>query len=319
MKLYNNIKGMAAKMQIDYEQITAEIEHRGEKGTAREDIIKAFVSQYLPDSFGIARGIIIDADDHQSNQQDVFVYDKSVTPKLWNTDNVSIVPIECVRVIVEVKSVLTTAELVKAVENVISVRSMKRTYLGGYNIPQYPFGLVFAYESQITLDKQIETIYEMLKESSIDHFPTLITTLNRGTISLADKNDLMPMTLFPNKDRVYAKHETTDIGNNLMLFYLMLITGLSLQNVFHTQPNMLEYATKSGFSNPTKTIPVEQTIGAKVNLDGKIVDLDKLREFQALMKDTTTEERKQPDFVQKLMTKLAEAIPDMLKDLAGER
>jgi hypothetical protein len=81
MKLHENIKGMAAKMQIDYEVITKQIEHRGEKGTAREDTIKSFIRQYLPDSFEITTGIIIDAEDHQSNQQDIFVYDKSVTPK----------------------------------------------------------------------------------------------------------------------------------------------------------------------------------------------------------------------------------------------
>ena len=73
MLLYN-IESMAKKMSIDYQEVTNHIEHMGLRGSSRENILREYIKQLLPQKFAVGNGIITDVNGTQSKQQDFFVY-----------------------------------------------------------------------------------------------------------------------------------------------------------------------------------------------------------------------------------------------------
>lgn len=115
-------------MQIDFEDITSQIEHRPTKGNFREDIIKEFLRQYLPENFGICKGLVIDAEGNQSKQQDILIYDKATTPKFLVGEADTVLPIESILATIGVKSILNQTELQKALENIESTRSLTKRF-----------------------------------------------------------------------------------------------------------------------------------------------------------------------------------------------
>ena len=42
------LMSVSKKMQIDFEGITSKIQHNGEKGTARENILEEYLKCYIP-------------------------------------------------------------------------------------------------------------------------------------------------------------------------------------------------------------------------------------------------------------------------------
>lgn len=74
MLLYN-IGSMAKKMAIDYQDVTSHIDHMGVRGASRENVLRDYLKQLLPQKFAVGNGVITDVDGTQSKQQDFFVYD----------------------------------------------------------------------------------------------------------------------------------------------------------------------------------------------------------------------------------------------------
>ena len=44
------LMSVSKKMQIDFEGITSKIQHNGEKGTARENILEEYLKCYIPEN-----------------------------------------------------------------------------------------------------------------------------------------------------------------------------------------------------------------------------------------------------------------------------
>ena len=105
------LMSVSKKMQIDFEGITSKIQHNGEKGTARENILEEYLKCYIPEKYCFSKGTIVDCKDVQSRQVDIIIHDKFLTPYLVDMDGTKIVPIESVYGVVEVKSTLTKEEL----------------------------------------------------------------------------------------------------------------------------------------------------------------------------------------------------------------
>ena len=60
MLLYN-LNAIAKKLEIDYTQLTSQIEHRGIKGNYREELLKRYLRDLFPGKYSIGTGIIVDA------------------------------------------------------------------------------------------------------------------------------------------------------------------------------------------------------------------------------------------------------------------
>ena len=90
------LMSVSKKMQIDFEGITSKIQHNGEKGTARENILEEYLKCYIPEKYCFSKGTIVDCKDVQSRQVDIIIHDKFLTPYLVDMDGTKIVPIESV-------------------------------------------------------------------------------------------------------------------------------------------------------------------------------------------------------------------------------
>lgn len=318
MRLYDIIKSVAKKTNIDYEEITKLIDHRGEKGTAREDLIKEFLLQYLPQNFGIERGLIINSNLEQSNQQDLYIYDKSITPRFIDTEHVKVVPVESIVSIIEVKSELTTEELKSGLDNICRVRSMEKSFIDGSMSSYFPLGYILAFKSQITLNKIKEELTKYSEAKSLENFPTLIVVLDRGVVSMTDKNNPMKYQLSPNDNTIFAISENEEQADNLMIFYLLCSYSISIKSHRLDAPDLAAYAQKSGFANLSRNFHRDQFKGVTIDFEGNPMSIDGMCAAQAFWKEVCDKgEHMKPENYIKLLILLAEALPDMKKDVGS--
>lgn len=103
------IKGLIEKV-ISLKQLN----HKVTKGQLREIFISDILKSFLTDQFSIGSGIIINQKGEQSNQNDIIIYDNRIMPPFLNKFNIGVYPAESVAATVEVKSNLTSTELLKA-------------------------------------------------------------------------------------------------------------------------------------------------------------------------------------------------------------
>lgn len=275
MKVYEVIKSAAKKMQIEFEEITSQVNHRPTKGDFRENILKDFLKKYLPENFGICKGIVIDVDGNQSNQQDILIYDKSFTPRFLHTDDENVLPIESILATIEVKSTLTREELRKALDNIKSIRSLNKSFSSGQVITTYhPFGFIFSYDS-INMENLIEVYRVFFRQSTSDSLPTLICSLQKGCILHMWKENIEYISINL-VNSTFGLRKSEEKGDNLMLFYLILTKALFFENHNNRFPDLSQYAIKSGFVNPGTLVANEELQGVKVITDDYTLDAGKM-------------------------------------------
>lgn len=246
-------------MSIDFEEITSQINHNGEKGTARENVLQSYLRAYIPDKYTFSKGTIIDCTDTQSKQVDIIIHDKYTTPCLIDMDSTKVIPIESVYAVIEVKSVLTKEELRKSIKNINSVKILQKNTVTGISYPTA--GLIFAYDS----DSSFNTIYKNLVELSQEFEPenrvSCVCILNKGIIIPVDKYGLNKVSLLPGLETLYALINNEE--DALLLFYLILMQLLTQIQVF--PPDMVKYAQSSkmldiSFNIPAGYLPDDSTI-----------------------------------------------------------
>lgn len=116
----------ARRMRADFDE-SGFIEHRGAKGSVREEVLLDFLKKYLPDNVRAAGSAeIISTDGQRSGQMDVVIYDPGA-PSLFDRGNHRILPAECVYAVIEVKSKLDAAQLKLSAENIARVKRMPKT------------------------------------------------------------------------------------------------------------------------------------------------------------------------------------------------
>lgn len=120
------LDNVAARMAADF-HASGIVEHRGSKGTVREDTVRSFLADYLPRSATVAgSGELLATTGEISGQCDVMVLDAG-TPPLWKEESYRIAPIECCYATIEVKSNLTRSELKKAWVAAKRMKSLPRS------------------------------------------------------------------------------------------------------------------------------------------------------------------------------------------------
>jgi uncharacterized protein DUF6602 len=82
------------------------VDHDGEKGAFREYFVSELLRPLLPTHFGVGSGVVVDADERQSKQTDVLIYDRRRIPPILQTGERGLFPIDSVLVAIEVKSTL---------------------------------------------------------------------------------------------------------------------------------------------------------------------------------------------------------------------
>lgn len=117
---------VATQIIADF-QASAIVEHRGSKGTVREDIVRPFLADYMPGTVTVAgSGELLATTGQVSGQSDIMILDAGA-PHLWRRESYRIAPIESCYATIEVKSNLTVEELRKAWSAAIKMKSLPRT------------------------------------------------------------------------------------------------------------------------------------------------------------------------------------------------
>ena len=276
-----NLEDIAKKLKIDFDGVTRQIEHNGVKGSAREDLLKDYLRDLLPNKYSISSGIIIDFNQNQSKQQDFIIHDAFNCPSFFKTDSNTILPIESVYATIEIKSTLNYDTLKQSVENIESVRKLhklpNRNIISNDYNEQYPLGFVFAYSSDYSLEQIQKKLFELNKSVDGRHQISIVCVLDKGLIFNVYKDNLTNFTIIPTNDTVLARSDS-DIENSLYSFYLLMLQYLD--NVYIQVPSLIEYAKKNnsfkvGLSIPNELIP-NDAIYKEGNVKMEYCDIRKL-------------------------------------------
>jgi hypothetical protein len=167
------------------------VDHAGEKGLSRENILREFLGLHLPKRYGITKGEIITRDGHRSPSHDVIIYDVLQCPLLYASAT-AVIPIEGVYGIIEVKSRLSKAELEDATGKIAKFKELAPRELSIVKTREYvtldrpsrPFGLVFAFSlAENSLDSLTANWAEINDGIHlVDQFANLVAVLGSGLL-----------------------------------------------------------------------------------------------------------------------------------------
>ncbi len=247
----------AMRMLAEFEE-TREAQHRPSKGTLREEIVlDVFLKRFLSRNVSVVgSGEVVSVDGDVSPQCDLLIVDLSA-PFLIEKSGYRVAASESVFGVIEVKSNLTSAELVDAYEKVVHVKRMSRSaYLSkglitrrvyGRTWEHFPLmGMIFAYDGAEleTLGTGMATMaakYRDTPELQVDS----IWVLNRGSLTWAD----------PGTHRINPAPEEGDaiqaISSNPGQVLLQMTAHLHafLQSAFTPGLRILDYFGDASFGN----------------------------------------------------------------------
>ena len=243
------IQAARQRMWIDFEQKTAQLSHPGEKGAAREDVVRAFLSDHLPKRYAIGSGFVVDAAGRVSRQIDIVLYDHLATPVFPVVDRTGIFPVEGVAGVVSVKSHLDAKALRDATDNLLSVLRLdklaggKRTVLfGGVHSPfaiaegDRPDPImtaILAYEG-IDLERLAHLTHERFTQADPLQRLQLVSVLSKGAMTWRDNDSLQP-TINPAAKVAWVE----DPELSLLLFFTFLANGM--MKTMPILPNLNSY------------------------------------------------------------------------------
>ncbi len=126
MDLERILSAASDDMLRQFEVFSAQYQHRGLRGSAREDAVKDFLVNYLPSNLEIASGEIFDTRGSNPRECDVIVLDRSKVPLMF-AGNKRLAPVEGVYAVMEVKSTLDSSALQDCLSKCSDIKGMEKT------------------------------------------------------------------------------------------------------------------------------------------------------------------------------------------------
>lgn len=105
------------------------LDHPGLQGEENEAILRNLIQRFIPNTYGVGTGVVIDHTGQQSNQCDIVIYDAVAYPALFALTSVHLFPVELVYATIEVKTTLDAAKAEEALKNIRSVRKLQPSAL----------------------------------------------------------------------------------------------------------------------------------------------------------------------------------------------
>lgn len=226
-------KALAKGLLAEFEK-TSVIRHASGKGNAREAELRRFLIDYLPRRYAVGQGQIIQSENRISRQSDIVIYDADHCPRLLADSAHSFYPIESVYGTVEVKSNLSSEELINAYQNIQSVKSLatKGSFAHGsaghvamLSTP-LPVGVIFAYTADRSLKAVAAQVAQLNKKIDIAHAPDFIIVMDSGIVGPARlMRDEWNTWRRPSEQEHAQFRETKEY--TLMGFYLKVLNELN--------------------------------------------------------------------------------------------
>ncbi len=164
------------RLALSSEQ-AANFEHKGVRGNERAAALAEFLSLHLPRVFAVGKGEARDYGDNVTGELDLFIYDHSTAAPIQTGNDSLIVPAEALYAVIEVKSVLSQADLdicLGAAMKVRSLRPFKKRFIAAptegrvekdrYRCPYF----IFAYSSNLGADGWAEKEYQRVLHRAQD-------------------------------------------------------------------------------------------------------------------------------------------------------
>jgi len=181
------------QFQLKLDEIRKTHQHKGNKGSNVEQIIRDFLKVYFPSDNRIGQGEIIDSDGGISSQIDVIMTNQ-YHPHINDLTQPSLYFIEGIACAGEVKSILTSDDLKTILSNCLRYKNLNLRLSKGMMIHSSPSDtkrfiekrpyFLFAFESQLTLN----TVFESISEFNNQNCPEIrqqidgVFLLDRGAI-----------------------------------------------------------------------------------------------------------------------------------------
>jgi hypothetical protein len=172
-------------------QASGFVEHSGDKGENREDILRDFLSKHLPPRYGVTKGEILTSEGDRSHSADVIIYDAVNCPVLY-AERTAILPVEGVYGIIEVKSALSKAELINALSKIKQFKELAPRNLSLIETREYmtflrpsrPFGIVLGFRHADNSLASLERNWVEFNQEAhyVNTFANLIVVLGSGLI-----------------------------------------------------------------------------------------------------------------------------------------
>lgn len=256
MELSATFRKMSRQLDIEFGELSTEISHHVKSGEARENVLREFLTKYLPQRVGIEQGFVIDAQGEESKQIDIVIYDKTVAT-VFNVNGVRYFPCEIVLAVGEIKSDINSRrDLEDALNKIKSVKKLDRSNQGknliitgpGISLQGLKFDPLTQYRDQIlgfifTRTSMTKgTILEALQEynSKVERrlWLNLFCAYKNFLVSYeSNEKGLTPSAM--DADRMYCTVED-EIPNLLLLFISVLATFINEAHV--ARPSYFEYA-----------------------------------------------------------------------------
>lgn len=218
-------------------EMRIKIQHNLEDGKYREYIVKRILSKIVPSKYEITNGFVIDSENNKSDEMDIIIYDKSYVPPFFD-ETYTVVPIEAVIAVIQVKTTLTWDELKSSIDNLNSIDKLKAK-IGGKIISANegriidekrfvaPYKIIVSYKSNITKDHDFS---EEMKNKHLD-----MIYIVDGDYDLYIKNRIEPEGIVNlNKEELEKNKIKGDIkrikDSKLCHFTLQLLDKMKLIN-----------------------------------------------------------------------------------------
>ncbi|MCA9074738.1 MAG: hypothetical protein KDA93_06880 [Planctomycetaceae bacterium] len=234
------LQSSGRRMQVDLEERL--IDHPGELGTAREEIFRRFLRDYLPKRFEVATGFVFDSAGQVSNQMDVIIADSSVCPRFEAAGGKFYFPCESVVATGQVKSSITSEkELRNALDNIASVKQLDRSagglakdtrhgepidHVGNYLHQVYSF--VFITGKALSEGSVMEDVMDYLPKRHANTWPNVIFAFNKYLVTYACDGGICPNPMHARGLAVQSVESDPEI---LLRFYLLLGQAIDVTRV----------------------------------------------------------------------------------------
>ena len=197
----------ARRLKKEFDYVLETNPHSATKGSEAEKVLREFLNKHLPQRFRAATGILIDSNNALSKQTDVIIYDALSSPVFRFSEDAMILPVDTVASVIEVKSRLTSDELLDAYKKIASVKTLKkrpssemdRKATGSELKMTSTLGVIFAFTSDIAIETVAQKIEELNKPFDSQAWPDMVIVLDVGTLNYAIQSpggelfgDLMP-------------------------------------------------------------------------------------------------------------------------------
>ena len=123
--ILNGVTSRIRQLLERYEE-SKTIAHQATKGSLREAYLKQFLADFIPHPFAIKSGFVTDCrGDNISPQIDLLVFDITSIPSFTLSEFIVVVPLEAMRLCIEVKSLLKLSDYSQIQRQQEAIRKMR--------------------------------------------------------------------------------------------------------------------------------------------------------------------------------------------------